>query len=138
MRRPFLISVFLAISLVVLLFGYEALMAFSSYPAGSWGMMGPQMMGAPGQWGGCCSGFMMRGYGPRSASGDLKLSADDVKVYLDRWISWQGNPRLKVGDVSEKDADTIVADIVTKDNSLVQRLTINRHSGFFQDVEDQS
>ena len=138
MRRPFLISVILAISLVVLLLGYGALVA-SSYSAGPWGMMGPQMMSGPGPWGGCGPGLMMHGYGPLwSASGDLKLSVDNVKPYLDRWISWQGNPRLKVGDVREKDADTIVADIVTKDNSLVQRFAINRHSGFFQNVEDQS
>lgn len=139
MRRPFLISVILAISLVVLLFGYGALVA-SSYPGGGpWGMMGPQMMGAPGPWGGCGPGFMMRGYGqPWNASGDLKLSVGSVRTYLDRWISWQGNPRLKVGEVTEKDADTIVADIVTKENSLVQRFSINRHSGFFQNVEDQS
>jgi hypothetical protein len=138
MRRPFLISVILAISLVVLLLGYGALVA-SSYSAGPWGMMGPQMMSGPGPWGGCGPGLMMHGYGPPwSASGDLKLSVDNVKTYLDRWISWQGNPRLKVGDVREKDADTIVADIVTKDNSLVQRFAINRHSGFFQNVEDQS
>ena len=45
--------------------------------------------------------------------------------------SWRGNPRLKVGDVKEKDADTITADIVTKDNSLVQRFIINRHTGAY-------
>lgn len=136
MRRPFLISAILAISLVVLLFGYGALVA-SSYSAGPWGMMGPPMMGVPCQWGVCGPGFMMRGYGPPwGASSDLKLSVETVKDYLDRWISWQGNPHLKVGDVKEKDADTIVADIVTKDNSLAQRFAINRHSGFFQNVED--
>jgi hypothetical protein len=136
MRRPFLILAVLAISLVVLLFGYGALVA-ASYPAGPWGMMGPQMMGAPCRWDGCGPGFMMRGYGPPwSASGDLKLSVDSVKSYLDRWIYWQGNPHLKIGDVKEKDVDTIVADIVTQDNSLVQRFAINRHSGFFQNMED--
>ena len=135
MRRPFLISVALAISLVVLLLGYQALLVFS-YSPGPSGMMGPQMMGGPCQWGGCGPGFMMHGYGPGwSGSGDLKLSVENAKAHLDRWISWQGNPRLKVGDVKEKDADTIVADIVTKDNSLVQRLAINRHSGFLN-VED--
>jgi hypothetical protein len=36
-------------------------------------------------------------------------------------------------DEKEKDADTIVADIVTKDNdALVQRLDFNRHNGFVQ------
>ena len=85
---------------------------------------------------------MMRGYSPGVGSGwnqswrDLNLSTDNVKTYMERWLAWQGNPRLKVGDVKEKDADTIVADIVTKDNSLVQRFVINRHRGFFQPSED--
>ena len=48
----------------------------------------------------------------------------------------RGNPRLKVGEVKEQDADTIVADIVTKDNSVVQRFTVNRHNGFYRPSED--
>jgi hypothetical protein len=55
---------------------------------------------------------------------------------MKRWLAWQGNPRLQVGDVKEKDADTIVADIVTKDNSLVLRFIINRHNGYFRPSED--
>ena len=43
------------------------------------------------------------------------------------------NPNLKVGDVKEKDADTIVAEVITKDkDALVQRLQFNRHNGFVQ------
>ena len=34
-----------------------------------------------------------------------------MKNYFDRWLAWQGNPRLKIGDVKEKDADTVVIDI---------------------------
>jgi hypothetical protein len=53
-----------------------------------------------------------------------------VKNYLEQMIH---NPNLKVGDVKEKDADTIVAEIVTKDkDALVQRLDFNRHTGFVQ------
>jgi hypothetical protein len=77
-------------------------------------------------------GWMMNGYGPGyyGQQRDLKLSADDVKNYLDRMID---NPNLKVGDVKEKDADTIVASIVTKQgDSLVQQLEFNRHTGFYQ------
>lgn len=81
-----------------------------------------------------------QGYGPGYGMGpgrygqqdNLNLSTDDVKNYLERWIAIQGNPRLKVGDVKEKDADTIEADIVTKDNSLVQRFVVNRHNGFYR------
>ena len=47
----------------------------------------------------------------------------------------QGNSLLKVGDVKEQDADTIVADIDTQDNSLVQRFVVNRHTGFYRPSE---
>jgi len=103
-------------------------------------MMGPGMMGGygPGWGGGYGPGWihgygggygpgMMYGYGPQS---DLKLTADQVKQYLTQMIR---NPNLKVGDVKEKDADTIVAEIVTKQGSvLVQRLDFNRHNGCVQ------
>jgi hypothetical protein len=84
----------------------------------------------------------MHGYGPGvgypgwNASSNLDLSTDDVKSYLERWLAWHGNPRLKVGDVKEKDANTIVTDIVTKDSSLAQRFVVDRRNGVFQPSED--
>ena len=105
---------------------------------------GPGMMGGYGYGpGNMMGGYGMmygRGYGPGmmgpgwyGGQGNLNLSADNVKNYLERWIGVQGNPRLKVGDVKEEDADTIEADIVTKEgNALVQRFTVNRHTGFYQ------
>lgn len=138
MRRPFLLIAVLAVSLFVVMWGYGAFVAPYS-PGGRWGM-GPQMMGGPGPWGGYGPGMMR--YGPGGGPGwntgwrDLNLSTDNVKTNMERWLAWQGNPRLKVGDVKEKDADTIVADIVTKDNSLVQRFVINRHNGYFRPSED--
>ena len=54
----------------------------------------------------------------------------------ERWLTWRGNPRLKVGEVKEKDADTVEAAIVTVDNSLVQKFIVNRHTGFFQPSGD--
>jgi hypothetical protein len=58
----------------------------------------------------------------------LKLSADDVRGYLTEQIDRLGNKRLKVGKV---DADTtaVTAEIVTVDNSLVQRVKVDRSSG---------
>lgn len=101
---------------------------------------GPGMMGGsgPGMMGGYGPGWMMQGYGPGvmmgygggyyGNQGNLNLSADQLKSYLQQMIR---NPNLKVGDVKEKDADTIVADVVTKDkDALVQRLVFNRHNGF--------
>jgi hypothetical protein len=94
------------------------------------GMMGPGYATGPGYGHGYGPG-MMYGYGPRYGNqGDLNLSVDQVKQYLGQMIR---NPNLTVGDVKQKDADTIVAEIVTKQgNSLVQRLDFNRHNGFVQ------
>jgi hypothetical protein len=94
------------------------------------GGYGPGMMGGNGPGYG-------PGYGPRGAAqGDQNanqnLTTDDVKTRVERWLAWRGNPRLKVGEVKEKDADTIFADVVTKDNSLVQRFIIDRHTGAFR------
>jgi len=88
------------------------------------------MMGS-GYGGGYGPGYgMQQGYNPGSYHHrDLNLSVDDVKTYMQRMIN---NPNLKVGDVKEKNDDTITADVVTKDNSLVQRFEVNRHSGFYQ------
>ena len=92
-----------------------------------YGMMGRGMMGYGGGYG---PGMMGWGGGYYGSQGDLKLTADQVKNYLEQMIR---NPNLKVGDVKEKDADTIVADIVTKQGkSLVQRIDVNRHNGFMQ------
>jgi len=89
---------------------------------------GPGYMMGPGYGGGYGPG-MMYGYGPGN-EGDLNLSTDQVKRYLHQMIR---NPNLTVGEVKEKDADTIVADIVTKQgNALVQKLHFNRHNGFVQ------
>ncbi len=96
------------------------------------GMMGPGMMGH-GMWG--------RGYGHGPVYGkptvqpDKDLSADDVRAQLERSLKWHGNERLKVGEVQERDDDTIVAEIVTQDGSLVDRFEVDRHSGWMHRVE---
>ncbi len=117
-----------------------------SYGPG-WGMMGgygPGWMHGYGSGRGYGPGWMMQGGGTPPCSGyadgsagtnALNLTVDQVKSQLDRWIERQGNPRLKAGDVKEKDADTILAEIVTQDNSLVQRFEVNRHTGFWRQSE---
>jgi hypothetical protein len=104
------------------------------------GSYGPGYMMGPAYSEGYGPGWMMRGgYGPGPGmmygygpgyEGDLKLSPDQVKNYLAHMIR---NPNLAVGEVKEKDADTIVAEIVTKQgDALVQKLDFNRHNGFVQ------
>ena len=94
-------------------------------------MMGAGMgmgMGCP--W--CGPGMMGSGYATPQVN--VNLSVSDVTSYLERWVA--GNPNIKVANVVEKDANTITADIVTKDkDALVQRYTFDRRSGFYQPVQ---
>ena len=116
--------------------GYGPMMGGHGMMGGGYGGCG--MMGGPGMMGGYGPGPMM-GYGPGYYGNqpNLNLTVDNVKNYLGRMVAVQGNTRLKVGDVKEKDADTIIADIVTKENSLVQRFNVDRHTGFYRPEETQ-
>ena len=96
-------------------------------------------------WGGGYGPGMMRApvtaaaaplQGDQNANQNLNVTTDDVKARMERWLTWRGNPRLKVGEVKEKDADTITADIVTKDNSLVERFVVDRHTGIYRPSEN--
>jgi hypothetical protein len=96
---------------------------------GMMGGYGPGCYGPATMNGGCGPGM---GYGPGYGRGDLNLSTDNVRDYFARWIAAQGNTHLKVGDVKEQGTDTIVADIVTQDNSLVQEFVVDRHTGIYR------
>ena len=144
-------AVVAAFGLVALGFGSP----LEAQPKGGWGMMGGYGPGA-GMMGGYGRGWMhgrganaefgpencphfqggLAGPGASGQQGNLNLSTDDVRKRLEGWLTWQGNPRLKVGEVKEKDADTIEADILTKDNSLVQRFAVDRHTGSYRPTED--
>ncbi len=65
---------------------------------------------------------------------DEDIDADVVRSWLDRSLAAHGNKRLKVGDVKATDDDTIVAEIVTIDGSLVQRIEVDRQTGRMQQV----
>lgn len=91
-------------------------------------MMGSGMQGCP--W--CGPGMMGSGYATPQPS--LNLSTNDVKNYLERWVT--GNPNIKVANVVEQDANTITADIVTSDKGgLVQRYTFDRQNGYYHPVQ---
>ena len=59
----------------------------------------------------------------------------DSQHMMEHRVAWAGNPNLKVGKITEKDADTIVAEIVTKDGSLVRKIDVDRHTGRMQAVQ---
>mgnify|MGYP001419802059 CR=1 FL=1 len=98
-------------------------------------MMGPGMMGAgmmgPGMMSGCGHGMGMGGVQPLRSD----LTADEVEHMMEHRVAWANNPNLKVGTVKATDDDTIEADIVTKDGSLVRKFKIDRHTGRMQPVQ---
>ena len=96
------------------------------------GGMGSGMMGSGMTQGGIGSG-MGTLFGSRVVP-TMNLSVDDVRGYLSSRLDRLQNKRLKVGEIKTDDA-TITADIVTVDNSLVQRLKIDRRTGGI-DYED--
>ena len=76
----------------------------------------------------------MMGWGYATPQPSVNLSVADVKAYLDRWVA--GNPNIQVANVVEQDANTITADIVTKDKAgLVQRYTFDKRTGFYRPVQ---
>lgn len=88
------------------------------------GMMGKGKKGMMGQMMGADKGAL---FGTR-VTPVMNLSVEDVSGYLTVQLDQLNNKRLKVGEVKSEDG-TITADIVTVDNSLVQRLKVNRHTG---------
>ena len=100
------------------------------------GMMNQGTMNQGMMRGGAGHGMMMRG-GAGSGMGalfgshvvpTLNLSVDDVRGFLTARLDRLNNKRLKLGEVKADDS-TITADVVTVDNSLVQRLKVDRHTG---------
>lgn len=61
----------------------------------------------------------------------MSLSVEDVRYYLTSQLERLKNKRLKLGDVTAEDG-SITADIVTVENSLVQRLKVDRHTGLIK------
>jgi hypothetical protein len=101
------------------------------------GMMGRGMMqGGPGEMmcpmmGGMMDGRMSAGMGSLFGSRvvpKMNLSVDDVRSYLTAQIDRLGNKRLKVGSVNA-DSGNVIAEVVTVDNSLVQRMKVDRSTG---------
>ena len=116
---------------------------YSAYSCPGMGMMGPGMMGpgimGPGMMGPGMMGPGMMGQGMMGMMGhqaNLNLTTNDVKAYLERWIAISGNPRIKVGPVTERNDNTVSADIVTTDgDALVQRFSVDRRTGIYRVVQ---
>ncbi len=94
-------------------------------------MMCPMMAGMMGQQ----PGMMGQGRGAVGlgvVTPSRNVAIDDVRDHFERLLQAQGNPRVKLGEIKDADKDTIVAEIVTTEGSLVDRFNVNRRSGAIQ------
>ena len=98
--------------------------------------MGPGMMG-PGYGYGMGPGMMAPGYGygmgPGMMFGQKQGAVGPVTTDIVRSMlanSLAGNPNLKVGTVEERDG-MIIAEVVTKDGSLVNRFRFDPETGLW-------
>ncbi|WP_139257576.1 hypothetical protein [Natronohydrobacter thiooxidans] len=110
------------------------------------GMMRGDMMGMDGM----SAGPMIRS-GPQGHMGGHGLGPDllygmpqaapaemtpaRVETFLSHLLDHHANPRLKIGEITEADNGSIIAEIVTVDGALVQRLAFNRHPGLFRQID---
>lgn len=60
---------------------------------------------------------------------DLNLTKDQARTLAEAALIAVGNPRLKVGEIREKDTDTYEVDIVAADKTVVFQREIDRHTG---------
>jgi hypothetical protein len=59
------------------------------------------------------------------------VTQDQAKQLVEDNLRYGKNPNLKVGDLSDK-GDYYEADIVTKEGSLVDKLQVNKKTGYFR------
>ena len=123
---------------------------------GQGGMMGQgSMMGqgyGPGPGYGMSQGGMGRGYdmqrgtldqgygrGPGYGHGtqyqqtQQPLEEKDVKPMLENYLKSTRNPNLKLGKIMDK-GSAFEAEIVTKDNSLVDKIAVDKNTGSMRSV----
>jgi|SaaInl7_200m_RNA_FD_contig_41_693842_length_1054_multi_8_in_0_out_0_2 hypothetical protein len=104
---------------------------------GGHGMMGQRyghgMMGQDGQ------GMMGNGNAPcgqsQQSNVDRNLGVDDVKGIVEKHLEMRGNDRLKVGKVEASGDNTIVAEVVTVDDSLVHKIEFNTKTGAHRPIK---
>lgn len=120
------------------------------------GTMGPGMMGGPQGWYGCGPGMMGQGTtgpgmmggsqgwcGPGMMGGGMMgpgmmgqyqqpqkaLEEKDAKVILENYLQSTRNPNLKLGKIKDS-GSAFEAEIVTKENSLVDKITVDKNTGW--------
>jgi hypothetical protein len=78
--------------------------------------------GMHGGWG--------RGQDPRGRAREMApMEKDEVRVLIRNYTA--GNPNLKVGEIAEQE-EVFVAEVVTQDGSLVEKLVVDKQTGWMR------
>lgn len=110
---------------------------YCPYCGRSMGMMGGGMMGQGmmnrGMMGGGmkCSGMMCRGWGYPNQGRVTPVDMAGAKELVEHYLAMTGNPRLKAGKITEM-KNSFVAEIVTQDDSLVDKIIIDKNTGWMR------
>jgi hypothetical protein len=93
-------------------------------------MMGPGMMGP--EWGrGMGPGWSNRDYQQQYQSRKGPLEQSDAKAIVENYLRATRNPNLKLGNIEDA-GNAFRAEIVTKDNSLVDKVFVDKRSGYMR------
>lgn len=71
----------------------------------------------------------------KALSSGRNFSSADITTLLEARLIWAGHKRLTVGSVSESEDGFFIADINTKDGSLVWRIEVDPKNGQMQHIE---
>jgi hypothetical protein len=96
--------------------------------------MGPGMMGGSGGYGyGMGPGMMGPGYGygPQYRQPPKPLEEKDAKAEVEDYLKTIRNPNLKVGSVKDT-GNAYSVEILTKDNSLVNKILVDKNTGWMR------
>jgi hypothetical protein len=100
-------------------------------PFAAWAQMGPGY----GYGYGMGPGMMGSGwYGPQYGSQDQQqkpLGKEEAKQEVENYLKSTRNPNLKLGTVTDK-GSYFEADVVTKNDSPVDKILVNKNTGWMQ------
>ena len=128
----------LPLALALTLYGTDASAHMGYGPMGYGYGMGPGMMGG---WSGYCSGPGMMGYGygpqygrqygPQYQQPQKPLNESQAKEMVENYLQATRNPNLKLGKIEDK-GYAFEVNIVTKDGSLVNKVMVDKNTGWMQ------
>lgn len=97
------------------------------------GMMGYGMMGQEQNMFEECE-EMMEGVTDGKQQAGEALTQEDAVSIVEGYLKKINNPNLKVGEVEQTADEDYLVEIVTKDGSLVDKLEVNRLSGWIHSI----